>query len=146
VVSLIRDAIKTGRTPLVPGRNGPVPVAVLVVDDDRDSADSLALVLRLQGFDARPAYDADGTLAAVVEFRPQAILLDLAMPGTDGYALADRIRREVNCRPVLLAVTGLGDAAERARTRAAGFGYHFVKPVDPGVLVGVLRAHADRPG
>lgn len=119
-------------------------LSVLVVDDVRDSADSLAMVLRLQGFDARAAYHADAALAAVAEFRPQVILLDLAMPGTDGYAVADRIRRELDWRPVLVAVTGLSDPGERERTRAAGFDHHLVKPVDPGVVVNLLRAYSGR--
>jgi CheY-like chemotaxis protein len=120
------------------------PLAVLVVDDDRDCADSLALVLRLHGFDARAAYDAVAALAAFTAFRPQVILLDLAMPGTDGYALADRVRREPGWQPVLVAVTGFGDPSERARTGAAGFDHHFVKPVDPGLVADMLRAYADR--
>jgi DNA-binding response OmpR family regulator len=118
------------------------PLAVLVVDDYQDTADSLAMILRSEGFDARAAYGADAALAAVADWRPDAVLLDLAMPGTDGFALAERLCRESLRRPLLVAVTGLGTDVDRDHTRAAGFDHHLVKPVDPCALLALLRAHA----
>lgn len=120
----------------------PRPFAVLVVDDDPDCAESLALVLRLNGFDVRSAYDADAALAQVNGWQPQAVLLDLAMPGTDGYVLADHIRRETHGRPVLLAVTGHGTRDDRDRSKAAGFDHHLLKPVEPQLLCDLLRGYA----
>jgi CheY-like chemotaxis protein len=118
------------------------PLAVLVVDDFQDTAESLAMVLRSEGFDARAAYGAAAALATVADWPPDAVLLDLAMPGTDGYALAERLCREALRRPLLVAVTGLGRDADRDHTRAAGFDHHLVKPVDPCALLDLLRARA----
>ncbi|HJT78286.1 MAG TPA: response regulator [Gemmataceae bacterium] len=108
---------------------------VLVVDDNRDAADSLALLLPLWGHAVRVAYDGPAALEAVRAYRPEVVLLDLGLPGMTGYEVAGRLRREPGLeKVVLVAVSGYGQEADRRRTRGAGFRDHLVKPVDPGDL------------
>jgi PAS domain S-box-containing protein len=118
---------------------GPAPCAmglrVLVVDDNVDSADSMALLLSLDGHETRTAFDGPGALAAAAEFLPQAVLLDIGLPGMDGYEVARRMRELPGLRNVLMiAITGYGQEDDRARSKAAGFDHHLVKPVDPDAL------------
>jgi PAS domain S-box-containing protein len=112
---------------------------VVVVDDNRDAAEATATFLAMVGFDVRFATDPDEGLAIVAAFQPEVAILDIGLPKVDGYALAERIRAATGGRCRLLAVTGYGLAEDRARTKAAGFEAHFVKPVDLDVLVDALR-------
>jgi CheY-like chemotaxis protein len=121
------------------------PLRVLVVDDEPDTADALAAVLRLLGHDARAYYDAPSALAAAAGFRPDACLLDLLMPGVDGFELAGRLKSQA-APPLLVATTALGGPEDLARSAAAGFDYHLVKPVDPGVLLAALSKLAGPAG
>jgi PAS domain S-box-containing protein len=117
---------------------------VLVVDDSRDGADTLAMVLQTMGADPRVAYDGPSALAAVREQRPSLVFLDLGMPGMDGYEVAEQIRADPACDRVrLIALTGFGSEEERRRAREAGFDDHCVKPVDPARLRVIL---ATKPG
>ena len=122
----------------------PPPPRVLVVDDNRDAADTTALMLRLAGFEAVACYGGPAALQTALTFRPVACLLDLHMPGMDGDELAGRRRGQAadagNRRPLLVAVTAMSDVAGRQRTAAAGFDHHMVKPVDPAELVGAVAA------
>lgn len=116
------------------------PIAVLVVDDDRDTADSTAAVLDAYGYPARVAYSGSAALAAAAADPPDVVLLDLAMPGMAGWELARRLRDLTPGRhPLLVTVTGYGAEGERRASVAAGVARHFVKPVEPAVLVDVLR-------
>ena len=112
---------------------------ILIVDDSVDSADALATMLRLNGHDVRTAYDGKGCLAVGAEFEPNVILLDVGMPGIDGYETCRRLRQEEwgNYAHVI-AVTGWGQPADRRRTADAGFDHHLVKPVDPADLRDLL--------
>jgi signal transduction histidine kinase len=112
---------------------------VLIVDDNRDAADTLALVLDAFGYQVRTAYDAAAGLDALVAFAPDAAILDIGLPGMDGYALAGKVA-EVSgaARPRLLALTGYGTQQDRERALRAGFDEHLVKPVDPERLVAAL--------
>ncbi|MGH7581770.1 MAG: hybrid sensor histidine kinase/response regulator [Gemmatimonadales bacterium] len=112
---------------------------VLVVDDNHDAADSTAMVLSVMGAETRCAYDGPSALESVAAWNPGAVILDLGMPGMDGYELARRIRALPDRRPSLIALSGWGSSADRARTAAAGFDDHWVKPVDPTRLAGLLR-------
>jgi CheY-like chemotaxis protein len=113
---------------------------VLVVDDDADAADSTATLLALHGFDCRTAASGGAALRLVGDFPPDVVLLDLMMPGMDGYALAAALRERFRWpRPLLVAVSGCATGAEHRRSAAAGFDLHLDKPVEPAVLVGVLR-------
>jgi CheY-like chemotaxis protein len=116
------------------------PLSVLVVDDLVDAADSLAAVLVLCGFAARVATSGRAALAAALADPPDAVVLDLAMPGMDGYELARRLRAcPGERRPLLVAVTGLTREEDRRRSAEAGIDLHFLKPVEPAALVGVLE-------
>ena len=118
---------------------------VLVVDDNVDSADSLALMLRLSGHLVETANDGEQALAAAERFQPDAILLDLGMPRLNGYEVCERIRMRPWGQGVLLvAQTGWGQAQDRARTLEAGFDAHLTKPIDPDVVQSMLvRLKAD---
>jgi PAS domain S-box-containing protein len=105
---------------------------VLVVDDNSDSAESLAIWLELVGHDVRTAYDGQQALAVARELRPDVIFLDIGMPGMSGYEVARRLREQPETRDVLLlAMTGWGQEEDRRRSREAGFDEHLVKPLDP---------------
>jgi CheY-like chemotaxis protein len=122
-----------------PGANG--PCKVLVVDDNIDAAMSLAMLLRIWGHQVRTADDGPAALDAAAEFQPDAVLLDIGLPGMDGYEVAQRLRQQPSTMQVLLiAVTGYGQDADRRRSREAGFDHHLVKPVDPETLRPLLRS------
>ncbi|SFC54849.1 PAS domain S-box-containing protein [Cupriavidus sp. OV038] len=117
----------------------PNPVRVLVVDDNRDAADSVAMLLDMYGATATVAYDGASALEALAQWWPDVVLLDLGMPSMDGYEVATRIRQTWRDRPVMLvALTGWGQAADRDRTRAHGFDAHLVKPVGLEALLALL--------
>ena len=112
---------------------------VLVVDDNQDSAESLALLLRLSGHLVQTAHDGESALEAADRFQPDAILLDLGMPRLNGYEVCERIRLRPWGQGVLLvAQTGWGQTQDRARTLAAGFDAHLTKPIDPAVVQEML--------
>ena len=112
---------------------------VLVVDDNRDAADSLAGLLLLCGAAVRVCYGGEDAARAAGEFRPDVGLFDVNMPGIDGCELARRVRSAAGDRPLLLvAVTGVSDYAAMCRTAAAGFNLHLTKPADPRELVATL--------
>ena len=130
-------------------RAGEVPASghrLLVVDDNQDAANSLAVLLRLQGHEVRVAHDGVSALEAASELRPTVVLLDLGMPGMDGYEVARRIRQTAGLqKTVLAALTGWGQREDRRRTAKAGFDHHLVKPVDPQALESLLAGlPADR--
>jgi PAS domain S-box-containing protein len=109
----------------------PVALRVLVVDDNLDSAQSFAMLLRKAGHSVRMAHTGPEAVDATRVFAPQALLLDLGLPGLDGYAVAERIRQLPGHRQTLLiAMTGYGQESDRLRSGAAGFAHHLVKPVD----------------
>ena len=127
------EAPDNGQTAVAPPRR------VLVVDDNVDSAQSLGMLAELLGNDIRLAYDGPSALEAAQEFNPDVVLLDIGLPGMDGYEVARRLRALPGLRDVLLvAQTGWGQADDRARARAAGFDHHLVKPVDPDELQQLL--------
>jgi CheY-like chemotaxis protein/two-component sensor histidine kinase len=105
---------------------------VLVVDDNPDSAESLALLLQIEGHDVWTAHDGLSALAAAREHRPEVVLLDIGLPaGMDGYEVAQRMRPEAGLEDMLIvAVTGYGQAEDKRRAADAGFDGHLVKPVD----------------
>jgi signal transduction histidine kinase len=112
---------------------------ILVVDDNRDTAGSLAMILQMMGNDTRTAYDGEEAVAAASEFQPDVILLDLELPKLDGYEACRRIRKQPGGKElVIIAQTGYGQAEDRRRTHQAGFDYHIVKPLDPDALLKLL--------
>ena len=111
---------------------------VLVVDDNADAADTLALLLDTHGARARAVYGGPAALAALPGFAPSVVLLDLGMPEMDGFDVARAIRAEGHAHVRIVALTGWGQQADRERTRAAGFDHHMTKPVDLGALAAWL--------
>ena len=112
---------------------------VLVADDNRDSADSLAAMLSLMGHEAETAYDGTDALEKAAAYRPDVIVLDLGMPRLDGYEAARRIRSEPWSNGVkLVALTGWGQEEDRARAKRAGFDHHITKPASLEALIRVL--------
>ena len=112
---------------------------ILIADDNRDAADSLAALLELMGAQVRVAYDGQAALAAFEEYEPAAMLLDIGMPGMDGYEVARCVRAHPAGRDVILvALTGWGQEKDRLRTQMAGFDRHLLKPVTIDTLHGML--------
>ena len=118
------------------------PLQVLVVDDNRDAADTLQSLFQLEGYAAKVAYGGAQALAAVEMAWPQLVVMDLGMPDMDGYEAARQIRQRAQGRDVLLiALTGWGQGEARARTEQAGFDHHLTKPVDFATIAALLHAH-----
>jgi CheY-like chemotaxis protein/two-component sensor histidine kinase len=118
----------------------------LVVDDNRDAADSMALILKLRGSAVVTAHDGLEAVEAAARFRPQVILMDVGMPGLDGYEATRRIREQAwEPPPTIIALTGWGQEGDRALSRAAGCDGHMVKPVDLAELERLLT-ELDRAG
>jgi len=106
-------------------------VRVLVVDDNVDAAESLADLLRALGHDVRTAHDGPTGLEAATDFRPDVMLLDIGLPGLDGYEVAKRLRRQPLFKSlVLAAMTGYGQDSDKDKSKEAGFDHHLVKPAD----------------
>jgi len=120
------------------------PHNILVVDDSRDGADSLGMVLKMMGAEPRVVYDGPSALAAIRDHPPATVLLDIGMPGMDGYEVAAEIRKNPACSNVrMIALTGWGSEEERRRSHAAGFDDHWVKPVDPAKLRELLGSRTE---
>jgi PAS domain S-box-containing protein len=112
---------------------------LMVVDDNRDAADSLALLLRLQGHEVRVANDGAAALEMVKVYQPEIVFLDIGMPGMDGYEVARRLRRTPGLEnTILAALTGWGQQDDRRRTAEAGFDHHLVKPPESKAVDSLL--------
>jgi PAS domain S-box-containing protein len=125
---------------------GPAPQRrILVVDDNVDAAESLALLLRLEGHDVRVAHDGPAALAAVEADPPDLAFLDIGMPVMNGYEVAQRLRQRPGSENlVLAAMTGWGQEEDRRRSREAGFDHHLIKPVEPEALHKLLAGTRPR--
>jgi CheY-like chemotaxis protein len=126
---------------------GPTPAAglkVVVVDDNRDAAESCAMLLELSGHHVQTAYNGRRALEVVASFRPHAILLDIGLPDITGYELAKQIRATPGGHgAVLIAVTGWGQEADRRRAFDAGFNHHLTKPIEPEKVEWLLQSVAE---
>ena len=112
---------------------------ILLADDNRDAAESLAIILRLEGHEVDLAHDGAAALQLFAEKRPDVALLDIGMPKTNGYEVAKQIRANPGGDGVLLiAITGWAQDSDKARSRAAGFDHHLTKPVEPDMLIELL--------
>ena len=117
----------------------PRPLRVLVVEDYADAATTTAEVLRLDGHHVWVAADGPRALQAASAEEPDVVLLDLGLPGMDGYTLARRLAAVCRRKPYLIAVSGFGGAEFRRRSRKAGIDLYLVKPADPEQLLAILR-------
>jgi CheY-like chemotaxis protein len=112
-----------------------------VVDDNKDVAESTAVLLRMAGCDVHVVYDGDEALQAMPRLRPDAVLLDIGLPKVNGYQVAERIRAEPEHRRTLIvAISGYGQEEHRLQSQQSGFDYHIVKPIDPPVLTRLLAS------
>jgi CheY-like chemotaxis protein len=112
---------------------------VLVVDDNLDAVETMAMLLGLGGHDVRSARDGPTALETAVAHRPDVVLLDINLPGMSGYEVAEQLRSKPElAKTVLVAMTGYGQVEDRKQTLRAGFTLHLVKPVEPHVLQKLL--------
>lgn len=126
--------------PTAASGGSPGSCRVLVVDDYADNAQSTETLLRLFGFEVDVALNGPAALALADDHPPRVALVDLGMPGMDGYEVGRRLRAKLGDKVLLVAVTAWGFDEDRQRSVAAGFDLHLVKPADPDVLLTVLRA------
>ena len=112
---------------------------VLVVDDNEDAVETMAMLLEMKGINVERAHDGPTALKAAELFDPQVVLLDIGLPMMDGYEVCQAIRRKKSRhRPLMVALTGRGRDADRRKSTAAGFDHHIVKPVSFDVLMKLL--------
>lgn len=114
---------------------------LLLVDDSIDSATAMAMLLEADGYEVRVAHEAAHALAIAAQFEPEIVLLDLGLPGMDGFQLGEALRQHPStAQTLLIAVTGYGHATDRERSRAAGFDHHLVKPVSSEEIQRVINS------
>jgi CheY-like chemotaxis protein len=112
---------------------------VVIVEDNRETAESMRLLLDLAGYEVRVAYNGPDGVRAVAEWGPHVVLCDIGLPGLDGYGVAVALRgQSETAKARLIALTAYGSDEARRRSREAGFEQHFVKPVDPDLLLELL--------
>ena len=137
----ISSVMRSDTAPSVASAVSTAARRIVVVDDNADAAQSIALLLQLSGHDTRVVTESVEVIAACTEFRPQTVILDIGLPAIDGYQLARELRRRSDgTEVVLIALTGYGQQHDRERAREAGFDHYFVKPVDPEKLQAAIRA------
>jgi CheY-like chemotaxis protein len=129
-----------GPTTAAPDRATPTSeFRILIVDDNLDAAESLAMLLEMVGNHVRTAHDGEEAVQAACAFRPHVVLCDIGLPRMNGYDAARAMRREPWGKDmVLIAVTGWGQEADKRRSAEAGFDRHLVKPIDPSALIKLL--------
>jgi PAS domain S-box-containing protein len=139
------DATSTTRAAAAAAAETPKHIRLLVVDDNVDAAETIAQLLRLAGYEASCVYDGPAALAAVESKRPDIVVVDIGLPGMDGYEVARQLRARPGSRGMpLIAVTGYGQENDRQRSIQAGFDEHFTKPVDPEALESFIARLAVR--
>ncbi|MBI3372499.1 MAG: response regulator [Betaproteobacteria bacterium] len=113
---------------------------ILIVEDNEDSAQSLKMLLEALGYAAHIAHDGEAALSAALSLQPAVILMDIGLPGMNGYEAARRIRRQcVNPNMLIVALTGWGHQTDRRRSAEAGIDHHLVKPLDLAKLRQILQ-------
>jgi CheY-like chemotaxis protein len=112
---------------------------VMVIDDNRDAANVMAMLVEELGGVCRTAYDGESGVREALAYRPHVVLLDIGMPGVDGFETCGRIRRELGNDVVVVALTGFGQQQDKERTAQYGFDAHLTKPADPTALEKLLR-------
>jgi DNA-binding response OmpR family regulator len=115
------------------------PPKIFIVDDNRDAADTLGMYFENKGYEVRVVYDGDDAIREVDEFHPEVALLDIGLPGKDGYQIAQHIRAGRDGDIMLIAVSGYAAAEDVARAKDAGFDCHFGKPANPMLLLSKIE-------
>jgi CheY-like chemotaxis protein/two-component sensor histidine kinase len=119
---------------------------VLVVDDNVDTVTTLAMLVQESGHEVRTAYDGSAVLEAALDYRPNVVLLDIGLPGLNGFEVAKRLRQQPTLKnTVLVAMTGYGQESDRKRSQEAGFDHHLVKPGDFGKVLQILATVSELP-
>jgi CheY-like chemotaxis protein len=138
--------IPTGSSSPQPAPTGEAVLCrILIADDNVDAAESLQLLLSLQGHEVEVVHDGIQAMSAAERLNPDVVLLDIGLPGLDGLEVARRLRKRHGGRgPLLVAVTGLGREEDRKRTAEAGFDHHLVKPIDHALLESLLDGNRER--
>ena len=114
---------------------------LLVVDDNKDAAESMSMLLEMWGHEVAFAYDGPSALETAEQWQPEAVFLDIGLPGMDGYEVAERLRELPQAKDaVLIAITGYGQEDDRLRSRRAGIDHHLVKPVAPDALRSLIES------
>jgi CheY-like chemotaxis protein len=125
------------------GNQNKLSTRVLVVDDNKNHVESIAMLLKILGCEVRTARGGPSALKALTEFSPEFALIDIGLPGIDGFELARRIRKMTAFKNIILiAQTGWGSDEDRKESRQAGFNYHLIKPLDFQVLEMILTGGA----
>ncbi len=142
-------APQTALAPLAPvvitGTRATERFRVLVVDDNLDTAESLGMLVNAAGYDVRTVHDGPAALQVARDYRPNAVLLDIGLPGLDGYEVAKQLRQQPGLQHILIiAVTGYGRESDRQRSQEEGFDHHMVKPPDYAKLRELLASAAQR--
>ena len=138
---LVVDGPKDHRGPGLTGNQPAAGRRILVVDDNRDSAESLAMLLTITGHETRTAHDGEEAISAVETFEPEVVLLDIGLPKLNGYDACRRIRQQWPDRKILMvALTGWALDEDRRRSKDAGFDHHMVKPLDLAALTNLLAS------
>jgi signal transduction histidine kinase/DNA-binding response OmpR family regulator len=148
------ESARASSPPAVAARHGfdaypsaDVPLTVLVVDDNADVAESTAILLRVAGCNVHVAADGKTALAVLDALQPDAVLLDIGLPGMDGYQVAARMRERPDFeRTLIVAISGYGQDEHQARSRLAGVDHHLVKPIDPAAVMAIIKQKPTRSG
>jgi len=135
-----KNMADVNRLPVTPAA-APRRFRILVVDDNHDSALSMAMMLQIMGHDTRTAHDGESAVSTAETFLPEVVLLDIGLPKLNGYEVAQRIREKNWGQSMyLIAVTGWGQDEDRQRSSEVGLNLHMVKPVEPAALEKLLAA------
>jgi CheY-like chemotaxis protein len=144
-LALQQVAVASCETTVSPAAADSVARRVLVVDDNRDAAESLEMLLEFEGHEVFKAYDGADAVKTAERVRPDVILMDIGLPIVNGYEACRRIRDQAwSAAIVMVAITGWGQEDDRAQSRAVGFDLHLVKPFDHAELLRVIALAAPR--
>jgi len=133
------------RTPARSTESTGRPLSILIIEDNRDGAETLAVLLRVYGHQVNIAFNGRDGLAAAERFQPDVVLLDIGLPGIDGYEVSQRLRARHGDALMIVAVSGYCTAEDQARSMAAGVDQHLAKPVNPESLLKYLATVTCRP-
>jgi PAS domain S-box-containing protein len=143
-----RDSRRMPEAAMTPVKQGRVPSRrVLIADDNADAAETLAMLLEIEGHEVHVVHDGRAAVSAFADFNPEVALLDIGMPELSGYEVARRVRdRDQGQAVTLIALTGWGQDRDKEQALAAGFNHHFTKPVEPARITEILRSLSVRTG